>query len=78
MTEGIEILFFSSYFSNGKVHTFFLKKLRITKDDKSMSKVPKPKPNMRKLWKPNNNVFLNHELRLTVCPTASCLMEPTV
>ena len=49
--------------------------LRITKDDKSMLKFPKPKPNMRKLWKPNNNVFLKHELRCTSHPTASFLMK---
>ena len=51
--------------------------LKITKDDKSMSTFPKPKPNTRKLWKPNNNVFLKHKLKCTSFPIVSCLMKPT-
>ena len=51
--------------------------LRITKDDKNMSKYLKSKPNIRKLWKPINNVFLKHKLRCTPCPSTSCLMKPT-
>ena len=51
--------------------------LRITKDDKSMLKFPKPKPNISKLWKPDNNVFHKHKLRCTLCPITSCLMKPT-
>ena len=51
--------------------------LRITKYDKSMPKVPKPKTNMRKLLKPNNNIMLKHKLRCASWPNASFLMKPT-
>ena len=50
--------------------------LGITKYDKSMSNFPKPKPNILKSWKPNNNAFLKHKLTCASCPITPCLMKP--